>query len=96
MLWCFELALVVGVITGATECQKSWWGLAASLCGSVRTKFGFGIGNRNQGPILVSVSEPKFFFSETETHFFKFSHVFLLLRRIWVFKNLKLNTDLQK
>ena len=28
------------------------------------------------------------FFSETETHFFKFSHTFLLLR---VFRNLKLN-----
>ena len=29
---------------------------------SVRPKFGFGIGNRNQGPISVSVSEPIFFF----------------------------------
>ena len=41
-------------------------------CGSVRPKFGFGIGNQNQGPIWVSVSEPKLFFS-------KFTHFFLLL-----------------
>ena len=37
---------------------------------SVRPKFGFGIGNRNQGPISVSVSEPNFFFSETNFFFF--------------------------
>ena len=29
---------------------------------SARPKPGFGIGNRNQGPITVSVSEPKLFF----------------------------------
>ena len=29
---------------------------------SVRPNPGFRIGNRNQGPISVSVSEPKFFF----------------------------------
>ena len=47
---------------------------------SVRPKFGFGIGNRYQGPISVSVSEPIFFFTETETFFFQifliFSHFF--------------------
>ena len=36
---------------------------------SVRPKLGFGIENRNQGPIWVSVSEPDFFFSNF-SHFF--------------------------
>ena len=36
---------------------------------SLRPKFGFGIGNRNQG--TISVSEP-IFFSETETFIFQF------------------------
>ena len=45
-------------------------------------KPGFCIGNRNQGPISVSVSEPKLF-SKTKLFFskiLKFSHVFLLIR----------------
>ena len=45
---------------------------------SVQPKPGFGVGNWNQGPILVSVSEPIFLFSETEPCFFQifltFSH----------------------
>ena len=63
---------------------------------SMQPKPGFGIGNQIQGPI--SVSELKSF-SETETFFlqiFKYSNVFLILMRINVFKNLKLNTDIQK
>ena len=48
---------------------------SCTVC-SVRPKPGFGIGNRNQGPVSVSVSEPKFFFSETETFFFLFFQIF--------------------
>ena len=62
-----------------------------SFCKSARINrirtFGFGIGNRNQGPISVSVSE-LIFFSKTETFlFFKFFHVF---------ESSKSNTGLQK
>ena len=64
--------------------------LASGEVHSVRPKLGFGIGNRNQGPISVSVSEPNFFFSETET-FFKFFSFFSLLGGIQVFLSLKIN-----
>ena len=43
---------------------------------NVRLKFGFGIGNRNQGPISVSVSEPNFFFPKPKHFFFKFFSLF--------------------
>ena len=42
---------------------------------SVRPKFGLGIGNRNQGPISVSVSELKFF-SGNRYFLFKFFSFF--------------------
>ena len=42
---------------------------------SVRPKSDFGIGNRN---LSVSVSEPKSFFSKTETFFFKRFQTFLI------------------
>ena len=47
----------------------------ASIPFSGRPKFGFGIGNQNQGTIswYVSVSEPNVF-SETETFFSNFSY----------------------
>ena len=38
---------------------------------SVQLKPGFGIGNRNQGPILVSISEPKLFFPKPKLFFQK-------------------------
>ena len=67
---------------------------------SVRPKFGIGWKYR---PKLKGISiGGEFFFSKTETFFlffskiFKFFHVFLLPRGILVFKNLKLNTNLQK
>ena len=52
------------------------------LWSSVRPKPGFGIGNRNQSPISVSVLEPKLFFPKPKLFFQKisnFSHVFLLI-----------------
>ena len=55
---------------------------------SVRLKFGFIMGNRNQGPFLVWVLEPKCFFPKPIfffSNFFKFSHVFLLLKGIYRF-----------
>ena len=55
---------------------------------SVRTKPGFRIGNQNQDPISLSVSESNFF-SWTKTFFSKISHVFLLLSVINVSKSLK-------
>ena len=58
-------------------------------CSSVQPKPGFGIGNRNQSPISVSVTEPKMFFSKKET--FMFPTFFL---RICVFRSLKINPDL--
>ena len=67
---------------------------------SVRPKPGLGIGNQNQGPILVSVLEP--FFFDTETFVFnffqasKFTHFFPLLGRIQVLISLKIDPDLQK
>ena len=74
---------------------------------SVQPKPGLGIGNRNQGPILVSVLKPIFFsetetfFSETETFFSNFfnlsnfSYVFTFLGDI-SFVSLKINLKLQK
>ena len=54
--------------------EKPWMSNSTWECFSVRPKFGFGIGNRNQGPISVSVLEPKL------EHFFSnFSHFFPLL-----------------
>ena len=54
------------VIRTAGTCEDHIFGLPYSSLGewltSVRPNFGFGIGNQNQGPISVSVSEPKFFF----------------------------------
>ena len=41
---------------------------------SVRLKFGFGIGNRNQGPI--SVSEPNIFFPKRKLFFSIFFQIF--------------------
>ena len=52
--------------------------LASGEVHSVRPKLGFGIGNRNQGPISGSVSEQNFFFPKLEL-FFQFSHCFLLI-----------------
>ena len=63
---------------------------------SVRPKFGFGIGNRNQGPISVSVSEPKFFFPKPKLFFSNFTLFFLLLGGIQVFISLEINLALQK
>ena len=58
------------------------WPFLVYVQTSVRPKPGFGIGNRNQGPI--SVLEPKLFFFPKPKHIFfskifKFSYVFLLL-----------------
>ena len=48
---------------------------------SVQSKLDFSDGNLNQGPISVSELEPNFFFRNRNfVQFFKFSHVFLLLR----------------
>ena len=72
---------------------------AKYIVASVRPKFGFGIENRNQGPISVPpvlVSEPRFFFSKTETLFFNFFSFFPTLGGIQVFTSLKINPDLQK
>ena len=52
-----------------------FWRYAQKLCCSVRPKFGFGVGNRNQGSISVSVSEPKFLF-RNQNFFFKFFQIF--------------------
>ena len=41
---------------------------------SVRPNFGFGIENRNEGPISVFVSEPKFFFPKPKLFFQNFSN----------------------
>ena len=71
--WSITLQLFVQVLNDDFLFQK----LNKALIwhqSSVRPKSGFSIGNRNQGPILVSVSEPNFFFSETET--FKFFSFF--------------------
>ena len=51
---------------------------------SVRLKPGFGIGNRNQGPISVSVSELKFFVPKPKLFFsknFNFFLIFLMFSR---------------
>ena len=61
---------------------------------SVRPKFGFDIGNRNQGPI--SVSEPKFFFPKPKLFFSNFTLFFLLLGGNTCFRSLKINLALQK
>ena len=63
---------------------------------SVRPKFGFGIGNWNQGPILVL--EPKsFFFCDRNFNFSTFSHFFSHFLGIYkLFLSLKINPDLQK
>ena len=56
--------------------------LASGEVHSVRPKLGFGIGNRNQGPISGSVPEQNFFFPKPKLFFskiFKFSHRFLLI-----------------
>ena len=46
---------------------------------SVRPKPGFGIGNRNQGPISVSVSEPKLFFPKPKLQNFSNFLIFFCL-----------------
>ena len=61
---------------------------------SVRPKFGFGMGNRNQG--TISVSEPKKKFPKPKLLFSNFTHFFLLLGGIQVFISLKVNLALQK
>ena len=48
------------------------WGLAQA---SVQPKPGLGIGNWNQGPISVLVSEPKLSFLKPKLSFFKFSYM---------------------
>ena len=55
------------------------------------------IGNRNQGPILLSIVEPKFCLQKLFffNNFFNFSHVFSVLGGIYALKNLLLNRDLQ-
>ena len=52
--------------------------LASGEVHSVRPKLGFGIGNRNQGPISGSVSEQNFFFRNWN-FFFNFLIVSCLL-----------------
>ena len=47
---------------------------------SVRPKFGFGIGNRNQGPISILVSEPKLFFRNRNVFLFQ---IFLIFFRFF-------------
>ena len=68
-------------------------GGALGAQGSVRPKFGFGIGNRNQGPILVL--EQKNFLPKPKLFFSNFSHFFPILRGIQVFISLKMNPDLK-
>ena len=51
----------------------------------IRLKPGFGIGNRNQSPTSVSVSQP-IFFPETETFFFK---IFLMFTHFLGFYKLE-------
>ena len=50
-----------------------------SLEFSVRPKPGFGIGNRNQDQVLVSVSEPKLFLPKPKLPPFSFPQIFLML-----------------
>ena len=95
-----HLCLIEGIslpIFGQTRHQGTMVCLLFLLIrSSVQPKPGFGIRNRNQGPISVSVSEPKLFFFETKiffSEFFKFCHVLPFLGGIWVFKSLKLNSS---
>ena len=62
------------------ECHGIFLYFICLLSTSVRPKLGFGIGNRNQGPITVSVSEPKLFVTKLFfSKFFNCYYVFLLL-----------------
>ena len=59
----------------------------------VRTKFGIGFGNRNQGSILVSVLEPVFFFLKLKLSFQIFFYFFggiSLLKKIHNLMTLRL------
>jgi hypothetical protein len=49
---------------------------------SVQPKPGFGSGNQNQGPILVSVSEPKLFFAKLKLFFSKIFQIICFLGEI--------------
>ena len=58
------------------------------LWASVRPKPGFGIGSRNQGPILVL--EPKNSFSESEILFLQTNQNFSSFLHLWGYKFYKL------
>ena len=86
------LCLVTFLCLLTTICQRdiySWfiipWTMDAwRLDSRLWPKPGFGIGNRNQGPIFTTVLEPKLFFSETETICFKKFQIFLLFWGLYV------------
>ena len=51
--------------------------------GSVQLKPGFVNGNRNEGPILVSVSEPKLSFLRRNFFILNFFQIFLCFPAFW-------------
>ena len=76
-LYCLKIfKLVFSNLNSKNEINKEFWFLVFGHQLSLRPKFGFVIGNRNQGSILVSVSEPKFFFPKPKLFIFKFFSFF--------------------
>ena len=64
------------------QCVGFYFLLILDLWGSVRPKLGFGIGNRNQDQVWISVLEPKILLPKPKLPPNSFPPIFLMLLRL--------------